>query len=93
MTHHLNESIILKEYGGKMGNNLNEILSAHNNETDIDLSSFSPYLTVEQLPSYVSHIADNFSILTLNCQSINSKFDDLYVVLDELQNTRISNFQ
>ena len=81
---HLNESLILKEYGGKIGNDLNSLLSTHDYEEDIDLSSFSPYITVEQLPPFVSQIADNLTILTLNCQCINSKFDDLCIVLDEL---------
>ena len=89
---HLNESIILKEFGGKIGNNLNDLLSTQNHDQDIDLTSFSPYVTVEQLPSYVTQVADNFSILTLNCQCINSKFDDLYIVLNELSQKNGFNF-
>ena len=81
---HLNESIILKEYGGKVRNDLNSILSSQNIDHDIDLTSFSPYVTVEQLPGHVSQIADKISILSLNCGSIRSKFDDLYILLHEL---------
>ena len=89
---HLNESIILKEFGGKIGNDLNNLLSTQNHDQDIDLTSFSPYVTVEQLPSYVSQIADNFSILTLNCQCLNSKFDDLYILINELSQNNGFNF-
>ena len=81
---HLDESPILREYGGKIKNDLNALLSSDNIDDDIDLSSFSPYVTIEQLPSYVSQVKEKFSILTLNCQCINSKFDDLYIILNEL---------
>ena len=81
---HLNESVIFKEYGGKIRNDLNNLLSSHNIDNDIDISSYSPYTTVEQLPAYVTQIADDISVLTLNCQCISAKFDDLFVVLNEL---------
>ena len=81
---HLDESLLLRQYGGKLKNDLNKVLSSDNIDDDIDLSSLSPYITIEQLPSYVSQVSDRFSVLTLNCQCINSKFDDLYIVLNEL---------
>ena len=81
---HLNDSHILKEFGGSVANDLNSALSSKNNDEDIDLSSYSPYVTFRQLPDYVSHINKDFSIFTLNCQSINAKFDQIYLVLNEL---------
>ena len=72
---HLNDSYILEEFGGSARNDLNSVLSSNNIDDDIDLSSYSPYLTIKQLPNYVSQITKEFSIFTLNCQSINAKFD------------------
>ena len=89
---HLDESVILKEYGGKIKNDLNTLLSSDDIDHDIDFTSLSPYVTIEQLPAYISRIKDNFSVLTLNCQCINAKFDDLYVVLQELLKSGNFNF-
>ena len=88
---HLNESSILKEFGGKIRNDLNNLLSSENIDHDIDLTSYSPYTTVEQLPAYVSQIGDKYTVLTLNCQCINAKFDDLYLLLNDL--SKNDNFQ
>ena len=82
---HLNTSQVLKEYGGSVANDLNSVLESNNIDDDIDLSSHSPYLTFKQLPNYVSQINKDFSILTLNCQSINAKFDQIFILIDELQ--------
>ena len=81
---HLNESHILKEFGGSVRNDLNIALASSNQDDDIDLSSHSPYTTLGQLPNYVSQIVGDFSIITLNCQSINAKFDQIYILLNEL---------
>ena len=85
---HLDVSQVLREFGGSVRNDLNEALSSNNNDDDIDLSSNSPYLTLKQLPDYVSQFSQWFSIFTLNCQSINCKFDQLYLVLNELFTTK-----
>ena len=81
---HLNDSYILEEFGGSARNDLNSVLSSNNIDDDIDLSSYSPYLTIKQLPNYVSQITKEFSIFTLNCQSINAKFDQIFVLLSDL---------
>ena len=38
------ETDILKEYGGILHNNLNNLLSSQDIDDDINLTSFSPYL-------------------------------------------------
>ena len=81
---HLDSSSILGEFGGEIKHDLNKILLSQDNDFDIDLSSYSPYLTIQQLHTYVSQISGKFTILTLSCQSINSKFDDIFLFLTDL---------
>ena len=81
---YLNHSHILKKFGGTTQNDLNKLLPSVDTECDVDISSFSPYVSEKQLPSYVDTFKDNLSILTLNCQSINAKFDKLQVLMQEL---------
>ena len=83
---YLNHSHILSEFGGEIRNNLNNLLLSGDVDSDIDISSFSPYVSEKQLPNYVNEFKDNFSVLTLNCQSINAKFDKLQVILQYLIN-------
>ena len=81
---HLNQSEILRNFGGIAQNDLNKILPSIDIECDVNISSFSPYVSELQLPQYVNTLKDNLSVLTLNCQSLNAKFDKLQVMIQNL---------
>ena len=87
--HHLDTSHLLKDFGGSAANNLNNLINHVDTPGEVDVSSISQYVTIQQLPGYISSQAGKISLLTLNCQSINAKFDELYAVLHDL-NTRHS---
>ena len=82
--HHLNPSHLLSNFGGTFRNDLNNLLSLADEDNDFDISSFSPYVTIQQLPAYVGKYKEYFSVITINCQCINAKFDKLKVVLSNL---------
>ena len=82
--HHLDTSSLLKEFGGSAANNLNNLINHPDTSDEMDFSSISQYVTIQQLPDYISAAANKISVLTLNCQSINAKFDELYAVLYHL---------
>ena len=84
MTHHLNTSDLLKEFGGSAYNNLNNLINHADGTGEIDISSISQYVTIQQLPDYISAESGKISLLTLNCQSINAKFDQIYALLHAL---------
>ena len=78
----IRNSDILKTYGGTKRNSLNTVLSSDEVDTDIDLSSKSPYVTIDQFPNYVKHHKNNLSFFTLNSQSISAKHDKIKVMLE-----------
>ena len=87
----LRDSDILRNYGGKNRNSLNNILASDEIDTDIDLSSKSPYVK-EGLSDYLKKYKDNVSFLSLNTQSINAKYDKLKVTLEHLSHEKNINF-
>ena len=87
MSHHgtLNEQAVFKNFGGRLHNDLNEILQSDNsNDGEIDTSSISKYVNLSQLPSYISGSEYAFSVLSLNCQSINAKLNNINIILNEI---------
>ena len=76
---------ILRNIGGKSKNNLNEIL---NNFTDtdfeIDTFSESPYIDIDSLSEQLIPHTKKFSVLSVNIQSINAKFDKLLALITYL---------
>ena len=89
---YLNHSRILNKFGGTTQNDLNKIFPSVDTECDVDISSFSPYVSEKQLPEYVDTFKDNLSVLTLNCQSLNAKFDKLQVLMQDLIHENKLNF-
>ena len=77
---------VLRNFGGKKRNDLNNFLSSDEINTDIDLSSNSPYVTLDCLPSYLSDVKNDLSIFSLNAQCLPAKYDKLRVVLDNWDN-------
>ena len=83
---------ILRNYGGLNNNNLLSIIQ-EDNETEMDHSLLykpSNYFTQEQLTTMSKNFTQHFSVLTLNCQSINAKFDTIVLLVDQL---RQNNFE
>ena len=83
---------ILKNYGGTRKNNLNKFLTSDEIDTDIDLSSSSPYVSIDGLPNYLSDVKDNLSFFCLNAQSLPAKFDKIRVALDFWLNEKSMSF-
>ena len=84
----LDENNILHNYGGLSSNNLLEKL----NIPDLDKLDFmisSPYLTPDRLVANLEDSDNYFTLFSLNCQSLNAKFDRLIVFLEELKRNNI----
>ena len=79
------EHSILCSYGGVDKNNLLKVL-IQNDIDNIDSSVvFSPYYTPDTAVTVLSEYSDSFTILTLNCQSLNAKFDELMLLIHRLE--------
>ena len=61
---------------------MNKFLTSDEIDTDIDLSSSSPYVSIDGLPDYLSDVRDNLSFFSLNAQSLPAKFSKIRVALD-----------
>ena len=80
-------SNILRNFGGVTRNNLNNLI---NNADDLDnaisIASDSPYIDTDNLTEYLKPFSENFSVLGLNVQCLNAKFDKFKALLNELSN-------
>ena len=83
---------VLKSYGGTKKNNLNKFLTSDEIDTDIDLSSSSPYVSIDGLPDYLSDVRDNLSFFSLNAQSLPAKFNKIKIALDYWLNEKSISF-
>ena len=79
------ENDVLQHFGGVNKNNLNELLS-HPDDLDNAIStvSDSPYVTRDNIVDYLKAHIHTFSVLNLNIQSINAKFDEFKSLIDDL---------
>ena len=81
MAHDFTENV-LKNFGGVTRNNLNNIIESEDDSVnEISTKSFSPYKIVEDLPEYMLSHKNGLCTLTLNCQSLNAKFDQIKAML------------
>lgn len=83
---------ILRQFGGPNVNDLNNIISVDENDTDTDTilqSQKSPYINISDLTEYLENCKGQFSVLSLNTQSIRAKFDQLYIVITELMSQNL----
>ena len=85
---------ILVNFGGYKQNNLEYIFKlqfADNDESEDNISSItSPYYSHDKLSDILVDQKAKFSVLSLNVQSINSKFDKLILFIEGL---KINNFE
>ena len=80
---------ILSNFGGYRRNDLNHVVENHfNNKEDnpenINLS-LSLYHTHDSMVATLLENIYELSILSLNCQSLNAKFDDILLLVEELR--------
>ena len=77
---------LLRNIGGKSKNDLNEILNIFT-DTDFEIETFSksPYIDIDFLSEQLSPHTKKFSVLSVNIQSINAKFDKLLALITYLK--------
>lgn len=68
---------VLQNFGGLDRNNLNNFLSSEEIDTDYDLTSNSPYVSLENLGNYSKAVKNDLSFFNLNAQSLPAKFDKI----------------
>ena len=78
----------LEYCGGIENNSLWHLLNAQNNNIDDEpeIIKHSPYYNDHSLNNLFLKKGNIFNILSLNCQSINAKFDQINIKLQELKN-------
>ena len=74
---------VLYPYGGTQANNLINILRS-NDDNDISTLKFSPYMDLHTVKSYLQNNRNNFTVFTLNVQSLNSKFSVIQSLITDL---------
>ena len=80
------EEAILGNCGGLAKNNLNTVIEQYINTEDYIISlPISSYYSHDQIPTLLSKKVHRFTTLTLNCQSLNSKFDKLSLLIFDLK--------
>ena len=80
----LDESI-LKNLGGLDSNSLLNMLNTTDEEDDIpQLMKHSPYVDLDSVADNMNKTTDNFTVLNLNIQSLNAKFNELAIFLESL---------
>ena len=78
---------VLEEFGGFTKNSLKNTLQISNKDNDTELSGFShsSYVDTDDLGNVLLPHKSNFSVLSLNTQSLNAKFSKLYCILHDLK--------
>ena len=85
------ENCILDNFGGLAQNSLSNILNP--SDSGDPMSCFlteSPYFEPASLVQYLSKYLDNFTVLSLNAQSLNAKFDGIQTLISQLNEQRFS---
>ena len=81
---------ILNQRGGFDRNNLlNIIKDLDNYEEMLTICEESPYIDTENLSSYMQKFKNHFTVLDINIQSLNAKFDSFITLLNDLFNANI----
>ena len=78
----LNAEEFLKFKGGLLRNNLANILHVDHGESPVTVHT--KYYTVEDLSEFLDKHKHKLTILSLNIDSLNSKFDDLSILVNTL---------
>ena len=71
----------------RQANNLNEILhSFHDSSDEIKTFNHSPYIDIDGSKSDLLGLKDKFTVLSINIQGLNAKFDMLSAMVATLRN-------
>ena len=81
----VNSENILQNYGGNNVNSLNHILE-FDGDDELNLLQKSQYFDDESLLKQLAKKTNTFKILSLNCQSINAKIDQLKIKIQQYKN-------
>ena len=83
----VNTELFLRNFGGIKNNSLDYIFKMDMNDEDGELDVFhqSPYFDDDDLIINIKNKQDKFIVLTLNCQSLNAKIDEIIIRLDILR--------
>ena len=89
--HKLNTQEILSNIGDQSKNNLNEILRDFT-DTDFEIRTLgeSPYIDIDSIAKHLQPHDKKFSLMSINIQSINSKFDKLSTLVQYLNENGFS---
>ena len=81
------DNLFLSSFGGVTQNSLMHNLHlTHGEEHNHQDIKHSSYYDSDQFLKLARTHTNNFSILTTNIESLNSKYDELIVYIEELQN-------
>ena len=76
---------ILDQYGDVRKHDLNELLWGNeDNDENIEIFPCSHYVDRDNLTEYMKNNKNRFTILSLNCQSINAKFNEISLLVNSL---------
>jgi hypothetical protein len=82
---------ILQHFGGMSKNNLLAILESTDDlESCISMISESPYVDTENICDYIKSFSHTCSLLSLNIQSLNSKYNQLQILVQLLSDAGIA---
>ena len=62
---------------------LDNIIDPPNDDGEMNLIKLSPYFGIDCLPHSLVHTRDQLNILIINAQSLNSKYDELVLLLND----------
>ena len=84
----------MRNFGGCNKNNLNSIIQANftdNNEDNSvsDVFKISSYYSIDQTAEIYTAHKYSLCLLSLNCQSINAKFDTLILLIESLKQNNL----
>ena len=77
---------ILDNIGGTNMNSLLNVLGTSQNENlnEPILIKQSPYFDSDEIIAYLKNKQNQFTVISLNCESLNAKIDELNIFLDNL---------
>ena len=73
---------ILVRYGDTINFHLDNIIDPPNDDGEMNLIKPSPYFGIDCFPYSLIHTRSQFYILSINAQSLNSKYDELVLLLN-----------
>ena len=86
------EEHILRHFGGFEQNSLLHLLNeehSHLEQGMLDVLQMSPYTDEYSLTSVIKFKQHDFKIISLNCQSLSAKIENLKIVMHNLDNQQV----